>query len=408
MFERVVFERSILAMMKGGYLCDARGIRISTDADLSGVHTKMGDLSVSELSVAVDTPERNLLVAESYLKHASGRRAVAFCVDVRHAHNLAGAFNGAGIRAKAIWGAMDKDDRSAALNAFSRGEIDALTNCNVLTEGFDDPGISAILLARPTKSQGLYMQMAGRGLRLHPDKTDCLILDFVDMAGRHRLCRFADLAGDPGVRAGDGESLLEAAERTEEAERSRARGSAWISASGSGEIDLFGRSDLAWTPIEGGHYRITVDEARNAWVRKVEGGYTVWLTDRGSSAKTALSDGVLDLGYAQGVAEDYVRANAPRHMVSKDAPWRGQKASARQIELLRRWSIPCSPGISKGEASALIDLEMAKREAARMEPATSKQIWFIRNRLGIEIAGDITKGGASRIISDAKKERSVA
>jgi superfamily II DNA or RNA helicase len=405
MFERVVFERSILAMMKGGYLCDARGIRVSTETDLSDVHTKMGDLAIGELSVAVDTPERNHLAAESYLKHASGRRAVAFCVDVQHAHNLADAFNDAGIRAKAICGAMDKDDRSETLNAFASGALDVLTNCNVLTEGFDDPGISAILLARPTKSQGLYMQIAGRGFRLHPDKKDCLIMDFVDIAGRHKLCRFADLAGDPRISAQDGESLLEAAERTEEA--ARARGNATISAA-SGEIDLFGRSDLAWASLADGHYRIAVDERRNVWVRKVEGGYTVWLTDRGSSTKTALSGSILDLGYAQGIAEDYVRANAPRRLVSKDALWRGEEASARQIELLRRWKIPYGPSISKGEASALIDLEIARREAARMEPATSKQIWFIRNRLGFEIAEDITKGEASRIISDAKKERSVA
>jgi hypothetical protein len=247
--------------------------------------------------------------------------------------------------------------------------------------------------------------MAGRGFRLHPGKADCLILDFVDMAGRHKLCRFADLAGDPRIEAVDGESLLEAAERTKEL--ARARGKATISATG-GEIDLFGRSDLAWTSLADGHYRITVDERRNVWARKVEGGYTVWLTDKGNSSKTALSDGILDLGYAQGVAEDYVRANAPRYLVSKDAAWRGHEASVKQIELLNRWKIPHRPDISKGEASSLIDLEMARKEAARMGPATSKQIWFIRNRLGFEIAGDITKGEASRIISDAKKERNVA
>ena len=331
---------------------------------------------------------------------------MTFCVDVHHAHNLANAFNDRGIRAKAVWGAMDKDDRRETLNAFANREFDALTNCGVLVEGYDDPGISAILLARPTKSQGLYMQMAGRGLRLHPDKKDCLIIDFVDMSGRHKLCRFADLAGDPRIKANDGESILEAAERTEEVAKNRARNYATINATHE-EIDLFGRSDLAWTSLSGGHYRIAVNETHHVWVRKVEGGYTVWLTDKSSSTKTALSDSILDLGYAQGVGEDYVRANAPRYLVSKEALWRRDEASARQIELLLRWKIPYSSGISKGEACALIDLEIARREAARMEPATSKQIWFINHHLGIEIGGEITKGEASRIISDAKKERSV-
>jgi hypothetical protein len=358
------------------------------------------------LSIAVDTPERNRLVAESYQKHASGRRAVAFCVDVRHSFNLADALNDAGIRAKAVWGAMDKDARRETLAAFSRGGLDVLTNCNVLTEGFDDPGISAILLARPTKSQGLYMQMAGRGLRLHPAKTDCLIMDFVDIAGRHKLCRFADLAGDPEIDAEDGESILEAAERTEEA-KDRARGQAVINAA-NGEIDLFGRSDLAWASLEGGHYRITVDDGRNVWVRCVEGGYTVWLTDERGSTKTALSNSILDLGYAQGVAEDFVRANAPQNLVNKKAPWRCYEASEKQLALLAKWNIPHRPDISKGEACELISIEAARREASRMEPATSKQIWFIHNRLGVEICDGLTKGEASRIISEAKREGSTA
>ena len=81
-FEAVIFERGILPMMKAGYLCDARGIAVKTDADLSGVRSRAGDLAVEELSLAVDTPERNRLIAKSYIEHAKGRRAVTFTVNV--------------------------------------------------------------------------------------------------------------------------------------------------------------------------------------------------------------------------------------------------------------------------------------------------------------------------------------
>ena len=81
-FEEIVFERSILAMMKAGYLCDVRGLEIKTGADISGVHTRTGDFALDELSVVIDTPERNALVADTYLRYGQGRRGVVFGVRV--------------------------------------------------------------------------------------------------------------------------------------------------------------------------------------------------------------------------------------------------------------------------------------------------------------------------------------
>jgi len=79
-----------------------------------------------------------------------------------------------------VHGAMDPADRAAVLGRFARGELQALTNVGVLTEGFDDPGVSCVVMARPTRSQALYVQCVGRGTRPAPGKTDCLVLDFVD------------------------------------------------------------------------------------------------------------------------------------------------------------------------------------------------------------------------------------
>jgi hypothetical protein len=271
----------------------------------------------------------------------------------------------------------------------------------ILTEGFDDPATSAVLLARPTKSQGLYVQMAGRGLRTFPDKSDCLILDFVDIAGRHDLCSFANLIGDPRVNTFDGECILDAVERVE---RQRA-GFSNIGPVVARELDLFGRSDFAWTEIEGGHYRIPAGEGRHVWVWRSSDVYAVFLTDkRFPGKKQTLAQSGLDLGYAQGVAEDYVRRHTPRHFASKDAGWRQDSATDRQIELLRQFGIPHNPdSISRGEASALIDLEMARRDAEKLKPATSKQMWFIQNRLGMNISAALTKGAASALISEAKQ-----
>ena len=96
-------------------------------------------------------------------------------------------FLDAGIRAAAVWGEMPREDRRRILSQFSKGEIAVLTNCNLLTEGFDEPRINCVMLARPTKSKLLYAQMVGRGTRLHPGKTDLMVVDVVDNSRTHTL-----------------------------------------------------------------------------------------------------------------------------------------------------------------------------------------------------------------------------
>ena len=179
-FQEVVFERSISAMIKGGYLSDIKGKRVLTKTSLSGVHTRAGDFIESELSEIINTPQRNNLVVEGYQEYATGRKAVAFCCDVAHSKDLKEAFQDAGIAAAAVYGDMEKDERRDILSRFSKGELQVVCNCQILTEGYDEPSISCILMARPTKSLGLYTQCIGRGTRLFPGKSDCLVIDYTD------------------------------------------------------------------------------------------------------------------------------------------------------------------------------------------------------------------------------------
>src|SRR5205807_68238 len=117
---------------------------------------------------AVDTAPRNLQIADAWSERCRGRRTIAFCVDRSHALHLAAALRASGARVEAVTGDMGTLARRSTLARFARGELDVLTNCEVLTTGFDDPGVSALLMARPTASRTLYVQMVGRGLRLHP------------------------------------------------------------------------------------------------------------------------------------------------------------------------------------------------------------------------------------------------
>src|SRR4029078_8302340 len=100
---------------------------------------------------------------------------------------------------------MPGEARAQALADFRAGRVQVLTNVGVLTEGFDDPGVSCVAMARPTRSEGLYAQCVGRGTRLHPGKADCLILDFVDLT-ELSLCTLPSLFGTPrdlDLRGGD-------------------------------------------------------------------------------------------------------------------------------------------------------------------------------------------------------------
>lgn len=195
-FETIVYSRSISDMIDDGYLCPLRGFRVSTNADLRTLTSTATDFREEELSEVVDIEERNALVARSIQELARDRRTIVFCVTVGHAKNLARSLNTLGVPTGIVHGAMDRASRAKTLDDFRTGRIVAVTNVGVLTEGFDDPGVSCVAMARPTRSEGLYAQCVGRGTRLHPGKKDCLVLDFVDLS-ELRLCTLPSLFGVP-------------------------------------------------------------------------------------------------------------------------------------------------------------------------------------------------------------------
>ena len=208
-FERIVYSRTLPDLIDAGYLSKLRGFRISTAADLTRLSPGGSDFREEELAEAVDIEERNALVARSIQELARDRRTIAFCVTVNHARNLCRSLNVLGVPAGVVHGAMRSEQRARALADFREGTTQVLCNVAVLTEGFDDPGVSCVAMARPTRSEGLYAQCVGRGTRLHPGKKDCLILDFVDLS-ELSLCSLPSLFGVPRELDLQGEDVSEA------------------------------------------------------------------------------------------------------------------------------------------------------------------------------------------------------
>ncbi len=208
-FERIAYARSLPEMIDDGYLVRLRGFRVATGADLTRLSAGGVDFVEDELAEAVDIEERNALVARTIQELARDRRTIAFCVNVQHARNLARSLNVLGVPAGIVHGAMPSEQRADELAAFRAGKTRVLTNVAVLTEGFDDPEVSCIAMARPTRSEGLYAQCVGRGTRLHPGKRDCLVLDFADVSSLD-LCTLPSLFGAPRDVDLRGEDVREA------------------------------------------------------------------------------------------------------------------------------------------------------------------------------------------------------
>lgn len=185
LFTDVVYEARVADLIAQGYLCRlvSRGTREKLNT--AGVATRGGEYVPGELARAVDTDDTNAAVAVEILRLAEGRtRILVFCAGVEHAEHMAARLAEHGVPSAAVHGELSMDERAAHLAAFKAGRVRALTNCDVLTTGFDEPGIDCIALLRPTKSAGLYVQMVGRGFRLSAEKSDTLVLDFAGNVAR--------------------------------------------------------------------------------------------------------------------------------------------------------------------------------------------------------------------------------
>ena len=164
-------------LQEQGYLVPLR-IFAAAEPDLSGVSTSKGEFNLAQLSDRMSEGVHVHGAVEALARHASDRRrVVAFAVSIAHAEALRDAFRRAGRTSEAVHSKMPHGERLRILDAFDRGEIEVLCNVGVLTEGWDCTSVDCMVMCRPTKSAALYVQMAGRGLRTHEGKTDCLMLD---------------------------------------------------------------------------------------------------------------------------------------------------------------------------------------------------------------------------------------
>ena len=190
LFPRNSVRLTIKDGVLGGWLSGVVGKLVYLkNADFSQLKLERGDFKPSELEIAMRAANWDEYVARAYFEHAGTRKTVVFVPTVAMAHQLAARINAEGGRAEAIDGQMGATYRRDVVARLASGQLDVVINCAVLTEGFDDPLISCVIMARPTASWRLYVQCVGRGLRPVEGKT-CLVLDLVGATRRHSLVSF--------------------------------------------------------------------------------------------------------------------------------------------------------------------------------------------------------------------------
>ncbi len=194
-FGQTAFEITRTDLEDLGYLVPIRYFTIDTKLRLDRVKLSGGDFQVGALSKVMDTNEHRALAIKAWFEQGVGKRTIVFCAGVEHAEHLALDFRSLGITAEKIDGKTQ--DRHVVLERFRSGEIQVLTNYGVLTEGFDDPGVACILMARPTTSPLVYTQCVGRGLRKAPGKEACTVLDLVDRSTHQLQYDAVQMAGLP-------------------------------------------------------------------------------------------------------------------------------------------------------------------------------------------------------------------
>ena len=347
--DKITFDYGIEPGVRNGYLCQPEAFRIRTGTDISKIKRTGGDFAKKELSVVVDSPGRNSLVVQKYQQYADGRPGIVFAVDIAHAQNLLSEFRKVGISSDLV--VSDEDitpERSETIKKFKAGQIQVIVNVMILTEGFDYPDVGCIMMARPTESLTVYIQAIGRGLRLKSDEfkqrfgaDNCIILDFVDNSGKHKLINTWTLEQDLPIK----DKVFMGEKRKEE-----------------------------WMIKIATERKIKIEQGKDKKVNLLQLPKIKLKTDRGGFLDPA-SDKQIAWLKSEGVWQEnveYTKGQATEYITNFEAKdW--------QIAKLRSLGYDISKGVTQGQYYEIIREENNKRMETKTTPQPKKPFESFRN-----------------------------
>jgi superfamily II DNA or RNA helicase len=381
--DEVVYDMGILEGITQGYLADLKCFRISTKSQLDGVHTVRGKFNDAELSKEINTAERNGLIVQGWAQHAWQQRTLIFTQNIQHALDLAAAFEAYGVGAKAVWG--EDPERDAKVQGHRAGQFPVLLNAQMLREGYDDPEIVCVVLAAPHLSALPVSQEVGRVTRIPDDvsrlygnlhaaraagypisKEFGIVLDITDNTSKHSLVSIPSLLGMPKDLDLKGTPVTKAKEQLDRmaAEYPTANLADLKDLSKlesiAHQVSLFQvkfpveiktLTELAWRQQGDGYYlpvkhdRLTLakDLREEWWVRgKIEGKDVEIHAQNLSGAFNAADREVLS-------------TTDNKYLYVRDAKWRDNGPSDKQVQLCAKLRIPIPLGATRGMVSAALD-----------------------------------------------------
>jgi superfamily II DNA or RNA helicase len=401
-FDDVVFRYNLRDGIKDKWLADIHAWRITTGLDLGGVRVSHGDFVERELAEAVEASDMDAAAAQTWTEHCRGRKSLFYCVTKKHGEHMLERLRAAGAKAELVVDSTPKGDRARLVEGFKNGDLEAVINVQVLTEGFDAPSAECLHILRPTKSATLYTQILGRGSRRTETKTFVEVFDYT--AQDHDVCSIGRIFGLPDAWDLYGQDILEDKEKLEEAEevgvktegaRSLAELFAQLdrrrlefvksSITDSGMPSRFAwlrpsreedRWVLAWSNKKPGDERWLnphakqIHDEHKLWgtrerleiFRNELGLYEGWIYQmRGDGGKTSTRVGtskslVKFVAELEGRIED-VRPHTV-NLLDKKAKWGFQPSTEKQQNILREKGVPdwFLPQLNKREASMLITM----------------------------------------------------
>jgi superfamily II DNA or RNA helicase len=329
-FDEVVHSLPLMGLIAQGYLSPivAKGIFID-GLNLDKVRVRHGDYVETDLAAAMlaaDAPEHLL---RGYGELAPERRALIFCPTVAMSYAVEHAFATAGLHAATVVGDTPLEERQAIYQEMRAGRLNALVTCAVLTEGFDEPSIDCIMLARPTKSKVLLSQCIGRGLRLWPTKEDCLLIDATGATKRHGLLSMAAELGLLQPKAPhEGDQL--AAEQDEQERESEPKPTGYR----AHDINLAQRTRLHWVETRRGYWVVSLADRMLRVRPDGQGTYRLEVRKRDEHAYTRLVDKLREESVS---ALPVIRPEMPRSYTwCGKAPAGGRTRRARSKPRWRR------------------------------------------------------------------------
>lgn len=384
--QKVVYEKDIKWAIRKGFLVQPHGltVRIKGLDKLDDVRTVAGDFHNSELAEVMEAATQ--YVVDAVTEHAARRQPIIFAASVDAAHTIADALTEAGYPAVCVTGSTSYEDRQPLYSAFRTGETQALVTVQVLTEGADFPMCDAVVLARPTKSRNLYSQMVGRALRLHPGKTDALVLDLAGSARTMKLVNLTQLL--PGVEAKevdeDGNVLDPYVEEIEPLDGDPEMGAVPKEVRGGPVdlevIDLLAGSDVVWLNTTRGVPFVSLMENGETvflWPRdgvmvrpasetewavsqiNTRNGVGGWVSGSGRFAVDEPDHVRIDL--ALEAAEVWI-AETDQRLPAKAAAWRKKQApSEKQVNFARSLKIVGADNMTKAELSDALSITLVSR-----------------------------------------------